>query len=387
MKPSKKIRKICVFSGKRGGFGALIPTMELIDQDPVLELQIVVADMHLSSKFGRTLSEVEKSFKVAAKIDMKQKDGSSLERTRALAVCLEKTAVALKKLKPDIFLCLGDRGEVLTSVIAANNLGIVVAHIQGGDISGNLDEFFRHAITKMSHLHFPSTKESAKRIERLGEEKWRIFVVGDIHLDLIAHQMFTPNLEVRKKFGLAEKEKYLILLQHSVNTEPDKAFGQMSQTLKAVKKTGTRTIIVYPCSDQGYEGIIRAINKFKNEKQFNIYKNIKAPDFLGLLSDCQVLVGNSSSGIIEAPYFKLPAVNISKRQQGRARDKNVLDVEKGGWQAIYRAIQKALFDRRFRQSLRSCGRLYGDGRAAESIVKALKKVKIDKKLLEKRMAY
>jgi UDP-N-acetylglucosamine 2-epimerase (non-hydrolysing)/GDP/UDP-N,N'-diacetylbacillosamine 2-epimerase (hydrolysing) len=382
---TSKKRKICILSGKRGGYGALTRTMNLIEKDPSLKLQLIVTDMHLSSKFGKTLLEVEKSFKVSAKIDMEQRDGSPLARTRALIKCLEKIPRALEKLKPDIFLCLGDRGEVLVSVVAAVNMGIPIAHIQGGDVSGNLDEFFRHAITKLSHIHFPSTRDSAKRIERMGEEKWRIFAVGDTHVDLIANRMYTKNHMVRKRFGLDRNEKYLILLQHPVSTEPEKSYSQMSQTLKAVKKIGLRAIVVYPCSDQGYEGIINAMRKFKKEKNFSFHKNIEAPDFLGLLSGAEVLVGNSSSGIIEAPHFKLPVVNIGKRQLGRIRDKNVIDV-KGSWLDISEAIKKAS-SKKFRKSLKSCGKIYGDGRSAEKIVKTLKNIKINKKLLEKRMTY
>lgn len=380
-----KKRKICILSGKRGGYGALMRTMNLIKEDPALKPQLIVTDMHLSPKFGKTLLEVEKSFRVSAKVDMEQLDDSPLGRTRALIKCLEKIPRVLQRLKPDIFLCLGDRGEVLVSVVAAVNMGIPIAHIQGGDISGNLDELFRHAITKMSHIHFPSTKDSAKRIEKMGEEKWRIFVVGDTHVDLIANKMYTKNHIVKKKFGLREKEKYLILLQHSVTTEPEKSYSQMLQTLKAVKKANLRTIMVYPCSDQGYQGILDAIGKYKKEKNFSLHKNIEAPDFLGLLSGAESLVGNSSSGIIEAPYFKLPVVNIGRRQLGRVRDKNVIDVE-GDWSDIFKAIKKSL-SKNFRKSLKGCGKIYGDGHSAERIVKVLKNIKINKELLEKRMTH
>lgn len=386
-KRKNKRRKICVFSGKRGGFGSLIRTMDLIKKDPDLELQLVVTDMHLSDKFGKTLCEVEKIFKADAKIDMAQNSGSSVHRSEAIGVCLEKTSRALYKLRPDILLVIGDRGEVLAAMIAANNLHIPVAHIQGGDISGNLDEIFRHAMTKLSHIHFPSTEESARRIEKMGEEKWRIHVVGDTHLDLITNKQYTDNAEVKKKFGLGEDEKYLIIVQHSVNTEPEKSYGQMKYTLKAVEKTNLKTIVIYPCSDQGYEGIIKAINKHKKNKNFKIYKNIEAPDFLGLMEGAEVLIGNSSSGIIEAPMFKLPVVNIGDRQKGRLRDFNVIDIEGGNEKEIFNAIRHAMFNKEFRESLKNCGKIYGKGKAGEKIMKVLKNIKIDEKLLKKRMVY
>lgn len=380
-------RKICVLSGKRGGFGALVRTMQLIQRDPSLELQLVVTDMHLSDKFGKTLFEVEKLFPVKGKIDLGQKDGSSVERSVALGKGLSEISRVLKRLRPDIFLCLGDRGEVLAGVIAANNLGIPVAHIQGGDVSGNLDEVFRHAITKMSHIHFPSTDDSARRIMRMGEEEKRIHIVGDTHLDLIKARMYTKGPAVRKKYRLGAKEEFIIVLQHSVNTEPKLSFEQMRRTLKAVQEMGIRAIIVYPCSDQGYEGVVRAIQLYRREPQFQVHKNIDAPDFLGLMSEARALVGNSSSGIIEAPLFRLPAVNVGKRQQGRLRDFNVIDTPGTTVKEIFNALLVALRDQEFRTSLKRCGKVYGDGRAAEKIVKVLKQVALGSALLEKRITF
>jgi len=386
MKMTKK-RKICVLSGKRGGFGSLVRTMSLIDNDSEMELQLVVTDMHVSSRFGRTLVEVEKNFEISASVDMRQLDGDSKSRSEALGVCLKGITKVLYKLKPDIFLCLGDRGEVLVSVIAANNLRIPVAHIQGGDVSGNLDEVFRHAITKMSHIHFPSTKESACRIEKMGEDPKRIHVVGDTHLDLIASKMYTDIEKAKAGCGLKNDEKYLLLLQHSVNTEPDKSYVQMMRTLQAVKKIGLKTIVVYPCSDQGYEGITKAINEYKNNSQFLVHKNIDTPDFLGLMNGAEALVGNSSSGIIEAPMFKLPTVNIGKRQMGRQRDINVVDIGGNSVTEIFNATRYAISDKEFAQSLKNCGKIYGDGKTAERIIRVLKNVKLDNKLFEKRMTY
>lgn len=386
-KKKKNKRKICVFSGKRGGFGSLIRTMDLIKKDPDLELQLVVTDMHLSNKFGKTLYEVEKSFRVNEKINMKQKSGQSVHRSEAIGECLKGSSKVLKKLRPNIFLGLGDRGEILAAMIAANNLHIPVAHVQGGDISGNLDEIFRHAMTKLSHIHFPSTEESARRIEKMGEEKWRIHVVGDTHLDLIANKQYTTNAVVRKKFGLSTKGKYLMVLQHPVNTEPKKSYEQMKNTLEAVMEISLPAVIVYPCSDQGYEGIIKAINDYKGNKKFKIYKNIDAPDFLGLMEGTEVLIGNSSSGIIEAPMFKLPVVNIGDRQKGRLRDFNIIDIQGKNKKEIFNAIRYAMFNKEFKESLKNCGQIYGEGKAAEKIVEILKNIKIDEKLLKKRMTY
>jgi GDP/UDP-N,N'-diacetylbacillosamine 2-epimerase (hydrolysing) len=379
-------RRICVLSGKRGGFGALIRTMQLIEADPLLDLQLLVTDMHLSEKFGRTVSEVQKWFDVAEKVDIEQKDDTAVGRSSAIGLCLQRVTTSLERLKPHILLVIGDRGEVLASTIAAVNLGIPVAHIQGGDISGSLDEVFRHAITKLAHLHFPSNKESARRIERMGEEKWRIHVVGDPHIDLIKNKMFTPAEIVRRVYDVPGE--FMLVLQHPVTTEPKKSYEHMKNILAAVKRFDKKAILVYPCSDQGYQGIIDAIHEASrsNPSQFQVRRNIEAPDFLGLLSCAEALIGNSSSGLIEAPYFRLPAVNVGRRQEGRLREKNVIDVEPNA-QAIFMAIRKALYEEKFRGGLNRCGHIFGDGRTGERIVRLLKTVRTDRRLLEKRMTY
>jgi len=379
-------RKICVLSGKRGGFGALIRTMQLIEKDPDLELQLILTDMHLSRKFGYTTKEVEGWFSVAEKVAIKQENDTSVSRTEAMGLCMHKMARAFSRLKPDILLIIGDRGEVFASAIAATNLNIPIAHIQGGDVSGNVDEVFRHAITKLSHIHLPATEDSAMRIAKMGEEKWRVHVVGDVHVDLIKAKMYTPAKEVRKRFRLSNNEDFVMVLYHPVTTEPENSYRDMRNVLRAVKRSNLKVILTYPCSDQGYQGIIDAINEVSHSDQFHIYKNIEAPDFLGLLSCTKVLIGNSSSGLIEAPYFKLPVVNVGKRQMGRLREENVIDAEPKT-ASIYQAINMALHDRKFREKLKYCGHVFGNGKCAEKIVRILKNAEINQRLIEKRMTY
>jgi GDP/UDP-N,N'-diacetylbacillosamine 2-epimerase (hydrolysing) len=379
-------RKICVISGKRGGFGALIRTMQLIEKDPDLELQLILTDMHLSREFGYTIKEVDGWFSVAEKVDIKQKNDTSVSRTGAMGLCMHKMAHAFNSLKPDILLIIGDRGEVFASAIAAANLNIPIAHIQGGDVSGNVDEVFRHAITKLSHIHFPATEDSARRIRKMGEEKWRIHVVGDVHVDLIKAKMYTPAKIVRARYRLSDNEDFMMVLYHPVTTEPENSYKDMKNVLKAVMRFNIKVILTYPCSDQGYQGIIDAINEVSHSEQFHIYKNIEAPDFLGLLSCTKVLIGNSSSGLIEAPYFKLPVVNVGKRQLGRLREENVIDVEPKT-DSIYRAINMAFNDNKFHEKLKHCGHVFGNGKCAEKIVGILKNIEINKKLIEKRMTY
>jgi len=381
---NKKI-KICHFNGKRGGFGALKRTLKMIKEDPCFELQLVVGDMHVSNKFGKTIKEVEENFEVSAFVDMKQAGGRAAQRSVAIGVCLEKITSVLEKLKPDLFLCLGDRGEVLASVIAAVNLKIPVLHVEGGDKSGNLDEYFRHAITKLSHIHFPSTKQSAGRIKKMGEEKWRIHVVGDAHIDPIVNKLYTPVEKAVKKYNL--KKDYLIVIQHPETINPEFSYSQMVETLKAVKKTGLEVIVVYPCSDQGYEGIIKAVKEYKSVGRFKIFKNIVSDDFLGLLEGSRAIVGNSSCGIKEAAYFRVPVINIGKRQSGRLRESSVIDVPIINKKNIFEAIKKAFNDKEYKNEFDNFKFLYGHGKCAEKIIKVIKNIKINQNLFEKKMTY
>ena len=375
-----------VLTGKRGGFGAMKPMLRQIDQDPDLHLQLVATDQHVSERFGNTIDEIREDFEVAATVDMEQADDTPVSRAQALGLCAQRMSLTLDELKPDICLLYGDRGEVLASAMAATVLGLPIGHIQGGDVSGSLDDQVRHAITKLSHLHFPSIPSSADRLRRMGEEEWRIHVVGDNHIDEIIAGAFMDRAQVAELLELDLSKPIVVVLQHSETTEPEKSYAQMVETMAAVRSTGHQTVVVYPCSDQGYEGIIEAITEFGKEPQLRVHVNLDAPVFWGLLATASVLVGNSSAGLIETPSFRLPAINIGRRQIGRMRSNNVLDVEHDR-KAIAEALNKALFDEDFRGVVSNCAQPYGDGLAGSRIVEVLKGTTIDERLLVKRMTY
>lgn len=379
-------RRIAVVSGKRGGFGAMLPLMKAIDSREDMEMVLIVTDQHLYKEFGETVKEVERWFEVGYKLYLDQADDMPISRASAIGRCLEKMAYVLDECRPDILLILGDRGEVLAAVIAAINLKIPVAHIQGGDISGCIDEFVRHAITKMSHIHFPSTKASAERIYRMGEEEWRIHVVGDCHLDEIAFGNFTPRDKILSKFGLDLSRPIILTLQHPVTTEPEKSYEQMKATCDALVRLKHQTIMVYPCSDHGYEGIIRAIEEMKGKTWVRIYKNIDCHDFWGLENVASVFVGNSSAGLIETPFFKLPSVTIGKRQEGRERAENCIYSEPVA-DDIYKAITYCLYDEDFKKTAKNCSQPFGDGYAWKRMLNVLSSVELGSKLFEKKMTY
>jgi GDP/UDP-N,N'-diacetylbacillosamine 2-epimerase (hydrolysing) len=360
--------------------------MKAIADHPAMRLSVVVTDQHLYQRFGRTIEEVEREFTIAAAIDMEQDGDSNRARGRAIGTCLVKSLDVLADLVPDVLLVIGDRGEVLAACIAAHNLRIPIAHIQGGDISGSLDDPVRHAVTKLAHIHFPSTEASARRIVAMGEEPWRVHVVGDTHVDQVFLGKVTPPGELRARYRLPDTEPFILALQHSDSADAANSRAQMAETVHAVLSFGLRTFLVYPCSDQGFEGIITEIDAARNGPGVTVHENIPAPDFAGLQAIAGCLVGNSSAGLIEAPYFGLPAVNVGDRQMGRDHASNVLHVpyERA---RIRTAIEKALGDESFRADCKRLRPPFGDGTAYQRISAVLANTELNARLLNKRMIY
>jgi GDP/UDP-N,N'-diacetylbacillosamine 2-epimerase (hydrolysing) len=379
-------RTICVINGKRGGFNALLPTMKAIAADPALTLQVLLTDMHLSDTFGRTLEYARQFVDVTRTVPLDQAGDSPLQRTEALGRGLARIAAALTDLTPDLVLLLGDRSETLVSAFAATQLRIPVAHVQGGEISGNIDGIQRHAITKLAHVHFAETEGARKRLLRLGEESWRVSRVGAPYVDFIKLRLYTPAARVRAAFELGPDEPFLLVLMHPVTTEPEKSYDQMTEVLDAVRATHLRAIVAYPCSDQGYQGTVDAIEERRGDSRLSVHRNIPAEDFIGLEAEAAALVGNSSAGIYEAPYVHCPCVNVGTRQDGREREANVIDVPPRS-RAIRNAIETARTDSRFRRRLLQPRHIYGDGRAYSRIVRRLRHIPLGPRLFEKRLTY
>lgn len=379
-------RHIAVLTGKRGGYGAMKPMLRAMASDPDIRLSLLVTDQHVSQKFGATITEVQRDFTVAAAVDMEQADGSPRSRSRALGVCLTRMSDVLMELAPDILVLYGDRGEVLATAVAAITLRIPIAHLQGGDVSGNVDELMRHAVTKLSHLHFPSTEASGRRILAMGEETWRVEVVGDNHIDLIVAGEYTDAGTVRECFAIPEGEAPLVVLLHPETTRVRDGYRDMCNVLDAVLAEERRAIVVYPCSDHGYEEIVRAIHAHEGRPRLSVHKNIDAPDFWGLLSIAGAMVGNSSAGLIETPYFHIPAINIGERQRGREHGDNVIHC---GFEPaeLRAALDKALHDKLFRNTVANCIQPFGDGYAWRRIVDRLKSVELGDRLIDKRLSY
>lgn len=374
--PKKK--KICVISGTRADYGILRPVLKEIKNSEKLDLMLIVTGMHLQKEFGNTYHQIENDLQKYIKV--KAKDiGETISKFSKLFV----------QAKPDIVIVLGDRGEMLAAAIAANYLAIAVAHIHGGELSGHVDGVIRHAITKLSHLHFAATKKAKERIIKLGEERWRVIEVGAPGLDSIINANISDEKYLRKKYALDITKPLIIIVQHPVLAEAKESGAQIKETFKAIlnyQNKKIQVIVIYPNSDIGNLDMIWEIEKYRKEKNIQIYKSLPHNDYLGLLKIAKVLVGNSSSGIIEAASFKLPVINIGTRQDYRERGVNVIDVGYNH-KEISKALNKILErDKMFLKRLKQIKNPYGDGNASSRIVHTLEKMDFTK-LLNKKMTY
>jgi UDP-N-acetylglucosamine 2-epimerase (non-hydrolysing)/GDP/UDP-N,N'-diacetylbacillosamine 2-epimerase (hydrolysing) len=381
------MRKIAVVTGTRAEYGIFRPVLKAIKASPKLDLALIVTGMHLSEEFGGTAKEIEKDgFKIDANVEMLHTGDTGAAMARSIGKCVHEMANVLEGTKPDVLLLLGDRAEMLAAATAASYMGVPIAHLHGGEVSGGVDEPVRHAISKLAHIHLPTTEKSAERIIKMGEERSRVFIVGAPSLDTILNEKLPKRAELAKKYRLDPSKPILLVIQHPIVTEANEAAAQVKETLEAIVKLKHQTIVIYPNADAGGRRMIKVIKKYGGYPFVRSFKSIPYADYLGLMRMASVMVGNSSSGIIEAPPFHLPVVNIGSRQRGRERSTNVIDVGYNR-REIIKAVGKALHDAKFRERVRKCKNPYGDGKASQRIVKVLSKIKITPQLLQKRITY
>jgi len=382
------MRKIAVVTGTRAEYGILYPVLNAIEAHPKLELCVIVTGMHLSHEFGYTVREIQKNgFNVEAKVDMLLSSDTSGAMAKSIGLGIIGMAQAWEHLKPDMILVLGDRVEPFAATIAASYMNIPVTHIHGGDSPrGGLDEYARHAVTKLAHIHFPATRKSAERIIKMGEDKWRIHVVGSPALDTILSEPLLPSEALIEKFKLDLSQPLILVVQHPVTTQVEQAPEQMRETLEAIVEVGYPAILIYPNSDAGGRRMIKIIKEYGKYSFIKTFKTLPRKEYLSIMKVASVIVGNSSSGIIDAPSFGLPAINIGIRQEGRERGKNVIDV-KHNKQEIIEAVKKALTDKEFLADVKKCENPYGDGKASQRIAEILSKIEIGSKLLQKKISY
>lgn len=379
------MRTIAALTGSRGEWGYIRPILKYIDQDPDLDYRIIATHMHLLSTFGSSVKEIERDgFHVDERVYMTFDGYNASTMTKSLGVLLLELPTVLSRMRPDIILLAGDRGEQLMGAVAGLHLGIPVAHIQAGELSGNVDGIVRHAITKLAHIHFAANEEFAERVRRMGEQDFRIFVTGAPLVDELVEGPITPEAELRQRYRLPDQQRLVLTVQHPVTEEEGAAGEQVSETISALMELNWPTIFIYPNGDAGSESIRGQLAAFKRPN-VRMFRNLPRQDYLGLMRMASVVVGNSSSGIMEAPSFGRPTVNIGRRQSGRPQACNVINV---GYRKsdIVSALKRAISPD-FVAKASTARNPYGDGNASERIVDVLKNIEIDTRLLVKELTY
>lgn len=380
------MRKILYISGTRADYGLMKYTLDKIQKHPELELEIIATGMHLMDEFGTTINEIKNDgFKYHIIDSVYEKDDKE-SMLNFIGIFIQKMPEIVEKIEPDIILLLGDRGEMLAGAIAGAYLGIPVAHLHGGEISSTVDDLARHAITKLSNIHFPANLESAKRIIRMGENPEMVFVVGAPGLDSVLHEELIEPEKIAEIYDLDLSQPIILVLQHPVTLEVEDASFQIHETLEAVLDLKRQTILVYPNADAGGRSMINIIQKYENSPYLKTFKSLPRKDYLSILNIASVLVGNSSSGIIEAASFKLPVINIGTRQYGRDRAENVIDATYKK-EDIKAKILYCLSNEMFKNKVENCKNPYGNGNAGTNIADILSKIPIDQNLLQKRLNY
>lgn len=379
------MRTVGVVTVARSDYGIYLPVLQRIQEDPDLRLHLIVAGMHLSPEFGLTVRAIEEDgFEVGERIEMLLSSDTPEGVAKSMGLGTIGFAQAYARYRPDILLVLGDRFEMVAAVVAALPFKIPVAHIHGGESTeGSIDEAIRHSITKMSHLHFVATETYARRVIQMGEEPWRVIVSGAPSLDNLRRIRLLSREELQEKYGLDLKAPFLLVTYHPVTLEYEQTEMQVRELLAAMEEIDSPVIFTYPNADTYSRVIIGMIQEFAARRpSAQLVINLGTQGYLSMMQYAAAMVGNSSSGIIEAASFKLPVVNIGNRQLGRVRGKNVIDVGYTRTE-ILAGIEKALSNE-FRTTLSDMVNPYGDGHAAERIVDRLKHVKLNDELLRKR---
>jgi UDP-hydrolysing UDP-N-acetyl-D-glucosamine 2-epimerase len=378
------VRRIAVVTVARSDYGIYKSILNAIRTDKELGLSLLVGGMHLSPEFGNTVADIESDgFEIAAKIEMLLSSDSPEGVAKSIGIGVLGFAQAYADVRPDLLLLLGDRFEMLSAAVAALPFGMPIAHIHGGESTeGAMDEAIRHSITKMSHLHFASTEAYAKRIIQMGEEPWRVIISGAPALDNLAKMPLLKKEALEERFGFSLKDPALLVTYHPVTSEPQDTAHQVEELLAALTESGFALIFTSPNADQQGRSILQKIQDFVlNHPRAWFVANLGQEGYFSLMGQVAAMVGNSSSGMIEAASFALPVVNIGNRQRGRVHGQNVLNVgyeRKEISEAIRRATQPP-----FKLALTSMENPYGDGQAAEKIVYKLKNVPLNRELLVK----
>jgi UDP-hydrolysing UDP-N-acetyl-D-glucosamine 2-epimerase len=382
------VKRVCVVVGSRANYSSIKSAMHAIRAHPELELQLVVGASALLDRYGTVLDVIERDgFEPDERVFMLIEGETPGTMAKSTGLGLLELPTAFDRLRPDVVITVGDRFETMATALAATYMNIPLAHTMGGEVSGNIDESIRHAVTKFAHLHFPACADAAERIIRMGEEPERVHVVGCPRMDLVAQVLEQRRDGLSDLFAVGVggtfdlDRPFLLVSQHPVTTEYGDGERQIDETLRAVQELGLPAIVLWPNADAGSEQIARGIRKFReheDDSSLHFFKNLPTNDYIRLMAKTTCLVGNSSSAIREGSFIGTPAVNVGRRQQGRQRGSNVLDVDYDRSE-IADAVREQVEHGPYGHEP-----IYGDGRAGERIADVLARVDVD---IQKRMSY
>ncbi len=394
----KKI--IAVFTGNRAEYGLQYPLLKAIEVHPDLDYKLLVSGAHLDGGLGNTLKEIQDDgFHIDYEIEIEMSKDSETSTSCAIGSGILSISEALKEIKPDIMVVYADRFEGFAAVIASTQMNIPTAHIEGGDLTegGALDDSVRHAMSKLSHIHFTTNQQATNRVLAMGEEGWRVHTVGFPAIDSILNASYATPDEISKKLSLNLNSPVVLFTQHSITTEFEQSIVQIEPSLDAMKQLaeqGVQVILTYPNNDAGGQKIIDKLNKIESESEsidnIQVHKSLGRHLYHGVLALSRdplqrvACVGNSSSGIKETPAFGCPTVNIGSRQKGRLRGDNVIDTDYDKLE-IFNAVRKCFDDKEFRLQCSLTTNPYYLGGAGEKMAKILAETKLDKVLIRKKM--
>ncbi|SEO66752.1 UDP-N-acetylglucosamine 2-epimerase [Paenibacillus sp. OK076] len=380
------MRKIAVVTGTRADYGIYYPVLKAIEEEMSLELHLLVTGMHLSPQFGNTVELIRKDgFQISAQVDCLLQGATHGNMSRSIGLAILGMTQALESIQPDIVVVLGDRGEMLAAAVVAAHMNIPLVHLHGGEVTGTIDESVRHAISKLAHIHLVATVQSEKRLLKLGEDPWRIHVVGAPRLETIMNTVLPDIQKTMDRYSIRIHSKgYILFAYHPVTTE-SADLQMMNNMLNVLSNSEYDIICIMPNSDAGSDALIGVYNQFAKTEGFQLVTNFEPFDYLVMLKNAEVLVGNSSSGIIEAASFHVPVINIGTRQGRRERSSNVIDINESHT-ALKKALEEATSPH-FRQIVSSTQNVYAKDNTSQLIVDILRRIKNSDQLIQKTITY
>jgi UDP-hydrolysing UDP-N-acetyl-D-glucosamine 2-epimerase len=378
-------RKILLVTERRADYTKFRPILKEISKSKKLDYFLIVTGSHLLKEHGKTINEIKHDgFKITSTFTMfnKTEKDNGAEMTRSFGRAVIKLSNIIEKLKPDIILTGFDIGANFAATIIGAHMNIVVAHIEGGELSGTIDESIRHATSKFAHIHFTSNSNATNRLKKMGENSKYIFTVGNTSLDGIKNIKKIQKSKLEKIYRIDLSKKFIIILQHTVTSEINSVEKNFLKTIEVIKEINIPSIVILGNSDAGSKKIVKLL---KNS-QIKEYSNVPYVDYINLLQHSAALIGNSSSGIIEAPFLHIPTINIGTRQEGRLRSESVIDVEYNK-NKIKNAILNIISDKKFLKKIKKQKQLYGTGNSSKKIVKILEELNLNNFPIQKKMMY